>query len=95
MLSAGLKGIEKNYELPPEATTNLYEMSRAEQKDLGVASLPSNLSEALDEMEASELVREALGDHIFEWFLRNKRTEWNEYQRQVTPFEIDQYLPNW
>ena len=47
-------------------------MSRAEQKDLGVASLPSNLSEALDEMEASELVREALGDHIFEWFLRNK-----------------------
>ena len=95
MLSAGLKGIEENYELPPEATTNLYEMSRAEQKELGVASLPANLSEALDEMEASELVREALGDHIFEWFLRNKRTEWNEYQRQVTPFEIDQYLPNW
>ena len=48
-----------------------------------------------DEMEESDLVRETLGDHIFEWFLRNKRTEWNEYQRQVTPFEIEQYLPNW
>ena len=95
MLAAGLKGIEKGYELPPEATTNLYEMTRTEQRDLGVAGLPANLSEALDEMEDSELVREALGDHIFEWFLRNKRAEWNEYQRQVTPFEIEQYLPNW
>ena len=95
MLAAGLKGIKENYELPSEATTNLYEMSRSEQKDLGVDSLPANLAEALDEMEESDLVRETLGDHIFEWFLRNKRTEWNEYQRQVTPFEIEQYLPNW
>ncbi|HJM27353.1 MAG TPA: glutamine synthetase, partial [Acidimicrobiales bacterium] len=54
-----------------------------------------NLSEALDEMEESELVRDALGDHIFEWFLRNKRAEWSDYQRQVTPFELEQYLPNW
>ena len=46
-------------------------------------------------MEASTLVRDALGDHIFEWFLRNKRAEWNEYQRQVTPFELETYLPNW
>jgi glutamine synthetase len=95
MLAAGLKGIKESYDLPPEATTNLYELSRAEQKKLGVDSLPANLSEALDEMEESDLVRETLGDHIFEWFLRNKRTEWNEYQRQVTPFEIEQYLPNW
>ena len=46
-------------------------------------------------MEESSLVREALGDHIFEWFLRNKRAEWNEYQQQVTPFELERYLPSW
>ena len=62
---------------------------------IGVEPLPSNLAEALDEMEASDLVRETLGEHIFEWFLRNKRAEWNEYQRQVTPFELEHYLPTW
>ncbi|MCP4852836.1 MAG: glutamine synthetase, partial [Actinomycetia bacterium] len=95
LLAAGLRGIENDLELSPEAAVNLYDLSRDEQRELGVDSLPDNLNEALDEMEASELVREALGDHIFEWFLRNKRAEWSEYQRQVTPFELDTYLPNW
>ena len=87
--------MEDGLELPPEARANLYDLSRGEQRDLGVAGLPANLSEALDEMEESTLVRDALGDHIFEWFLRNKRAEWSEYQRQVTPFELETYLPNW
>ncbi|HJP15603.1 MAG TPA: glutamine synthetase, partial [Acidimicrobiales bacterium] len=52
-------------------------------------------NEALDEMEESSLVRETLGDHIFEWFLRNKRAEWDHYQQQVTPFELERYLPSW
>ena len=95
MLAAGLRGVEEGLELPPAARVNLYDLSRKEQRDLGVDGLPANLSEALDEMEASTLVRDALGDHIFEWFLRNKRAEWNEYQRQVTPFELETYLPNW
>ncbi len=95
LLAAGLRGVEEGYNLPPEAAVSLDELSRSEQHDLGVASLPTNLSEALDEMEESELVRDALGDHIFEWFLRNKRAEWSDYQRQVTPFELEQYLPNW
>ena len=95
MLAAGLRGVEEGLELPPEARVNLYDLSRREQRDLGVDGLPANLSEALDEMEASTLVRDALGDHIFEWFLLNKRTEWSEYQRQVTPFELETYLPNW
>ena len=95
LLAAGLRGIEEHLELSAEATMNLYDLSRDEQRDLRVASLPHNLEEALDEMEASELVRDTLGDHIFEWFLRNKRSEWNEYQRQVTPFELETYLPNW
>ena len=53
--------------------------------------LPQSLSEALDEMERSELVRETLGEHLFGWFLRNKRIEWAEYNTQVTPFELDRY----
>ena len=95
LLAAGLRGVEDGMELPPEARANLYDLSRGEQRDLGVAGLPANLSEALDEMEESTLVRDALGDHIFEWFLLNKRAEWSEYQRQVTPFELETYLPNW
>ena len=95
LLAAGLRGVEDGLELPPEARANLYDLSRGEQRDLGVAGLPANLSEALDEMEESTLVRDALGDHIFEWFLVNKRAEWSEYQRQVTPFELETYLPNW
>ena len=95
LLAAGLRGIEERYDLPKEAAMNLGELSRTEQRDLGVANLPTNLAEALDEMEDSKLVRDALGDHIFEWFLRNKRAEWSDYQRQVTPFELEQYLPNW
>ena len=95
LLAAGLRGVEDGLELPPEARANLYDLSRGEQRDLGVAGLPANLSEALDEMEESTLVRDALGDHIFDWFLLNKRAEWSEYQRQVTPFELETYLPNW
>jgi glutamine synthetase len=95
LLAAGLRGVEEGLELGPEARVNLYDLSRVEQRELGVAGLPANLSEALDEMEESTLVRDALGDHIFEWFLRNKRAEWSEYQRQVTPFELETYLPNW
>lgn len=95
LLAAGLSGVQKGLELPSEARVNLYDLSRSEQRELGVDSLPVDLSEALDEMEESTLVRNALGDHIFEWFLRNKRTEWSEYQRQVTPFELENYLPSW
>ena len=95
LLAAGLRGIQDNMELPEEATSNLYNLTRSEQQELGIDRLPTSLSEALDEMEESSLVREALGDHIFEWFLRNKRAEWNEYQQQVTPFELERYLPSW
>jgi glutamine synthetase len=59
----------------------------------GEQLLPMNLSEALQAMEGSELVRETLGEHVFEYFLRNKRAEWDEYRKQVTAFELDRYLP--
>jgi glutamine synthetase len=95
LLAAGMRGVEQGYELPPEAQGNLFGLDRRERAELGIASLPLSLEEALGEMERSELVRETLGDHIFEWFLRNKRSEWAAYQRQVTPFELTRYLPIW
>ncbi len=95
ILAAGLRGIEEGYALPPEAAADMWSLSRADAKAAGLRQLPQDLREALDCMEESELVRETLGDHIFEWFLRNKRAEWADYQRRVTPYEIERYLPSW
>ncbi len=95
ILAAGRAGIEGNYELPDEVTQNLFELSTDEAKKLGVQPLPGSLSEALDEMEKSELVFNALGEHIFEWFLRNKRNEWNSYKAHVSQWELERYLPSW
>ncbi len=94
LLAAGLKGISEGYTLPDEATEFL-DLSPKQRRAAGVQELPQSLAEALDAMERSELVRETLGDHIFEWFLRNKRAEWADYKSQVTPFELARYLPAW
>ena len=95
ILAAGLAGIEGGYELPPEATANPSDVGDRALRDAGVELLPSSLSEALDRMESSELMRDTLGDHIFEWFLRNKRSEWNDYKAHVSQFELDRYLRSW
>ncbi|MEZ5321339.1 MAG: glutamine synthetase family protein [Microthrixaceae bacterium] len=95
MLAAGLAGIDGGYELPPEASANMFELSKAEREAAGIASLPSSLAEALDRMEQSALVHETLGEHIFEWFLRNKRAEWSDYEAHVSQFELDRYLSRW
>jgi glutamine synthetase len=68
-------------------------MSVEERRALGIESLPDTLEDALELMERSELLAEALGEHVFEYFLRNKREEWEEYKAYVTPFELDRYLP--
>ena len=94
ILAAGLAGIEGGYELPPEATTNLFDPAVSATID-NTELLPASLAEALDRMEQSTLVREALGEHIFEWFLRNKRAEWAEYKAHVSQFELDRYLSRW
>ena len=93
ILAAGLRGIQEGYELDAESTTNVFALSAEERAAAGIQPLPQSLSEALDVMEKSELVAEALGEHIFEWFLRNKRAEWHDYKSHVTQFEIDRYLP--
>ncbi len=92
LLAAGMRGISEGYELPAEADDNLFEIGDDVLTKLGIGQLPQSLSDALRAMEQSELVFDALGEHIFEWFLRNKRTEWRGYKTQVTPFELDRYL---
>ena len=92
MLAAGLKGIEEGYELPSEATNNIFEMTPEERMAEGIQNLPASLAEALDCMERSELVAETLGEHVFDYFLRNKRIEWADYKSYVTPFELNRYL---
>jgi glutamine synthetase len=94
ILAAGLKGIEDGYDLPPEAAANLYELSNEELLADKIASLPSSLADAVGEMERSELVAETLGEHVFEWFIRNKRDEWADYKTQVSQWELDRYLPS-
>jgi glutamine synthetase len=92
ILAAGMRGITEGYELPAEADSNLFEMSDADLHKLGIDLLPQSLSDSLKVMEQSALVHEALGEHIFEWFLRNKRTEWRAYKTHVSAFEHDRYL---
>ncbi|MDJ0769020.1 MAG: type I glutamate--ammonia ligase [Ilumatobacter sp.] len=92
LLAAGMRGIHEGYELAEEADANLFEMDDAALAKLGITQLPQSLSDALRMMESSELVHEALGEHIFEWFLRNKRREWRSYKTHVSQFELDRYL---
>ena len=93
ILAAGLAGIREGYELPPEVATDVKRLTAAERAAAGAKRLPETLSEALDLLEQSDLVAEALGEHVFDWFLRNKRAEWELYQHHVSHFELDTYLP--
>ncbi len=93
MLGAGLKGIEENYSLPEPVEEDIYEMDEAARERAGIESLPGNLFEAIQEVEKSELVRETLGDHIFNKFIANKKIEWDRYRIHVSQYEIEKYLP--
>jgi len=93
MLAAGLRGIEKGYVLPPEAEDDVWSLTDTERLAAGYDDLPHSLDAALRAMESSELVAETLGEHTFDFFLRNKWAEWADYRREVTPFELSRYLP--
>ena len=93
MLAAGLEGIEKGYEAPNPIEENVYEMSEEERQKRGIESLPGSLWEAIQLTEKSEVVRKALGDHVFDAFIQNKKIEWNQYRTQVTGYELERYLP--
>jgi glutamine synthetase len=92
-LAAGMKGIAEDHELPREAEDDVWTLTERERKSMGIAPLPSSLSEAISVAEDSELLAETLGEHVFDYFLRNKRTEWQEYRTQVSTFERDRMLP--
>ena len=93
LLHAGLEGIEKGYELPEPMERNLYHLSHEEREKLGIQSLPADLGEAIQEAENSELLYKALGEHVFTRLLELKRAEFEDYRVQVTPYEIQKYLP--
>jgi glutamine synthetase len=93
MLQAGLEGIEKGYELPEPMEQNLYHLSPEERAQRGIEQLPATLGEAIEVAAESELVLRTLGEHTFRRFVEIKRQEWDEYRVQVTPFEIEQFLP--
>jgi glutamine synthetase len=93
LLQAGLEGIEKGYELPEPMETNLYHLTAEQRKERGIVALPETLGEAIDELASSELVRNALGPHIFERYVETKRQEWDDYRVQLSQWELDKYLP--
>jgi glutamine synthetase len=93
LLHAGLEGIEKGYELPDPMETNLYHLTAEQRRERGIVSLPETLGEAIDELASSDLVRKALGPHIFDRYVEIKRKEWDEYRVQLTQWEMERYLP--
>jgi glutamine synthetase len=93
MLAAGLDGIEKGYEAPPPVEENVYEMKADEREERGIGVLPGSLWAAIQLTKKSEVVRRALGDHVFDAFIQNKTIEWEQYRSQVTDYEIAKYLP--
>jgi glutamine synthetase len=88
-----LEGIEKEYDVPEPIEENVYEMTEDERRKRGIGTLPASLLEATLLTEKSELVRKALGEHVFLAFIQNKKIEWDHYRTQVTEYELKRYLP--
>ena len=92
ILAAGLKGIEEGYELPPESEDDVWSLTPQERRAMGIKPLPTSLHEAISIMETSDLVAETLGEHVFDFFLRNKHQEWDDYRHEISSFELKRYL---
>jgi glutamine synthetase len=93
MLAAGLKGMQEGYELPAPVEEDIFHMTQAEKTARGIDTLPGSLNAAIELAEQSELVRSALGEHVFGKFIQNKKIEWDRYRVHVTDYEIERYLP--
>ncbi|HEY6934921.1 MAG TPA: glutamine synthetase family protein [Marmoricola sp.] len=93
ILAAGMKGLEEDYDLPREAEDDVWSLNDREREALGLEQLPMSLHDAITIAERSELLADALGEHVYDFFLRNKRAEWEEYRGQVSAFERDRMLP--
>ena len=92
MLNAGLAGIEGEYELQEETEDEISRLTDRERRAMGIQELPKNLDEALRIMENSELAAETLGEHVYEYFMRHKRQEFETYRSQVTPWELERHI---
>jgi len=93
MLGAGLKGIEEGLEIPEPTERDIYEMSEEERRDVGIGSLPADLNQAIEIAEGSALMRDCLGDHVFNSLIKDKKIEWGKYRAIITSYELDTYLP--
>ena len=93
VLAAGMRGIDEGYDLPREAEDDMWSLTERERKSLGIEPLPKSLYDAINIAESSELLAETLGEHVFDFFLRNKRSEWEDYRVQVSTYERDRMLP--
>lgn len=93
MLAAGLDGAERGLPVPDPVQENVFNMTNDERTRRGIETLPGSLREAILLTESSDLVRETLGDHVFNSFIQNKKIEWSQYQAQVTNYELKRYLP--
>ncbi len=91
-LAAGLDGIKNKIEPPAETSANIYHMDAAQRAAAGISSLPASLIEAIDEMKKDEVIRNVLGEHVFEKFIEGKLREWDDYRTKVTDWEIEKYL---
>ena len=93
LLAAGLDGIDKQMQLGEPTSDDVWELTDGERQAMGIQPLPRSLDEALKIMEKSDFVADVLGEHAFGYFLDNKHQEWEEYNQQVTPYELKKYLP--
>ncbi len=93
MLAAGLDGIERKLEPPEPVERDIYELTIEEKKKYGIEALPTSFGRALEYMGASKMMRDVVGDHIFQHFMHLKSQEWSEYRAHVTKWELDRYLP--
>lgn len=93
MLAAGMKGVKEKYKLPPPVEENIYEMTPIERRDQNIHTLPGDLFEAIQELQNSELMKETLGDHVFNKFVDNKLIEWDRYRGIISQYELEKYLP--
>jgi len=93
MLAAGLEGIKNKYTLADPVEENIFEWDIKKRQEAGIETLPDNLFEAVKYMEGSKLIKDTLGNHVFEKFIENKKIEWDRYRTYVTDYEINKYLP--
>lgn len=93
MLRAGLEGIKNKYPLPEAIEEDVYEMNEERRRELGIDALPGSLYEAIERAESSKLIRDTLGDHVFEKLIENKKIEWDRFRTHVSQYEVDTYLP--